>query len=176
MLYAHVSPKESEQLVTALKQSQNVRWYQRLHIIQLSSKGQSVTELSNLFGRCTATIRDYIKRYNQNGIEGLQRQSSSGAPPQIPLTHPQWEELLHQSPSQLVRLETAARNWNQELLVTYLHRYHGILVTRPAVAAHLKRHGIRWNRGRLKITSPDPLYTVKRDRLDTLKKQPVKVP
>ena len=51
MLSAHVSPKESEQLVTALKQSQNVRWYQRLHIIQLSSKGQSVTELSDLLRR-----------------------------------------------------------------------------------------------------------------------------
>lgn len=176
MLYAHISPKESERIVKALKQSQSVRWYQRLHIIQLSSKGKSVTELSDLFGRGTATIRDYIKRYNQNGIEGLQRQSSSGAPPQIPLTRAQWEELLHQSPSQWVRLETAARNWNQELLVTYLHRYHGIMVTRQAVAAHLKRHGIRWNRSRLKVTSPDPLYTIKRNHLDTLKKKLTKVP
>lgn len=170
MLYAHASEEEQKQLAQAMKQTQNLSWYQRLHIIQLSSKGKSVTELSDLFGRCTATLRDYIKRYNKGGIEGLKRQVSSGAPPQIPFHSTEWEELLRQSPSQFTELETAARNWNQEFLVTYLHRYHGITVTRQAIAASLKRHGLRLNRGRLKVTSPDPLYTVKRDRLNVLKK------
>ena len=110
--------------------------------------------------------------YNKGGREGLKRQVSSGAPPQIPFHSTEWEELLRQSPSQFTELETAARNWNQEFLVTYLHRYHGITVTRQAIAASLKRHGLRLNRGRLKVTSPDPLYTVKRDRLNVLKTSP----
>lgn len=176
MLYAQVSPEEQTRIAKAMKQTKNISWYKRLHIIQLSSKGKSVTELSDLFGQCQATLRDYIKRYNKGGIAGLQRRSSSGAPLQIPFNCAQWEELLHQSPSQLAPLETAARNWNQELLVTYLHRYHGIRVTRQAVAASLKRQGIRLNRGRLRVTSPDPLYTVKRDRLNELKKQLKRVP
>lgn len=172
MLYAQVNPEEQTRIAEALKRTKNISWYKRLQVIQLSSKGKSVTELSELFGQCQATLRDYIKRYNEKGISGLQRQSSSGAPLQIPFNSAQWEELLHQSPSQLTPLGTAARNWNQELIVTYLHCYHGIRVTRQAVAASLKRHGIRLNRGRLKVTSPDPLYTVKRDRLKVLKKSP----
>jgi len=79
---------------------------------------------------------------------------------------------LHQSPRQFERLNTAVRNWSQELIVTYLHCYHGISVTRQAVAANLKRHGIRLNRGRLKVTAPDPLYTIKREQLNALKKKP----
>ena len=130
MLYAHASEEEPKQIAQAMKQTQNLSWYQRLHIIQLSSKGQSVTELSDLLGRGTATRRDYIKRYNKGGIEGLKRQVSSGAPPQIPFHSTEWEELLRQSPSQFTELETAARNWNPEFLVTYLPRYHGIQVTR----------------------------------------------
>lgn len=172
MLYANATPKDLEELTQAMKKSKNIKEYQRLHIIQLSSKGKTVLELADLFERGTATIRDYIKRYNTGGLKHLQRQSGSGAPEQIPFNQIQWEGLLHQSPSQFEHLNTAVRNWNQELIVIYLHSYHGITVTRQAVAANLKRHGIRLNRGRLKITSPDPLYIIKREQLEALKKKP----
>lgn len=172
MLYAHVSPEDSERIAEAMKQTKEITWHQRLHIIQLSSKGKSVPELTDLFERCADTIRKYIKHYNHGGLEGLKRHSSPGAPKKIPFSKAEWEELLHQSPSQFARLETAARNWNQDLLVAYLRGYHGVTVTRQAVAASLKRHGVRLNRGKLKVTSPDPLYTVKRDRIEVLKKRP----
>ena len=172
MLYAHVSPEDNERIAEIMKQTKDIRWYQRLHIIQLSSQGKSVPELTDLFDRCADTVRKYIKSYNHGGLEGLQRQYSPGAPTKIPFSKADWEEVLHQSPSQFERLKTAARNWNQDLLVAYLGCYHRVTVTRQAVAASLKRHGLRLNRGRLKVTSPDPLYTVKRDRIDALKKSP----
>jgi len=170
MLFANVSPEDNERIAEAMKQTKDIRWYQRLHIIRLSSQGKSVPELTDLFGRCAATVRNYITRYNHEGFDGLNRQSSPGAPPQIPFSKADWEEVLHQSPSQFAPLATAARNWNQEFLVAYLRCYHGVTVTRQAVAASLKRHGVRLNRGRLRVTSPDPVYTVNRDRIDALKK------
>lgn len=170
MLYAHVSPEDRERIREAMKHVKDSKWYQRLHIIHLSSEGTSVPELAVLFAQCAATIRNYIKRYNDGGLEGLQRHYSPGAPKKIPFSKAEWEALLHQSPSVFVRLETAVRNWNQDLLVTYLRCYHGITVTRQAVAASLKQHGVSLNRGKLTVTSPDPLYMIKRDRIDTLKK------
>jgi len=172
MLYANVSPEDNERISEIMKQTHDIGWYQRLHIIQLSSKGKSVPELTDLFERCADTVRKYIKNYNQGGLDGLKRHYSPGAPTKLPFNKAAWEELLHQSPSKFGRLETAARNWNQDLLVAYLRCYHRVTVTRQAVAASLKRHGLRLNRGRLKVTSPDPLYTVKRDRIDELKKSP----
>ena len=172
MLCAHVSPEASEELKTALKQASDAKWYRRLKVIQLSSQQTSVPKLATLFDLCTATVREYITRYNADGLIGLQRSSSDGAPPKIPLSKEEWETLLHQSPSQFARLHTGARNWTQALVVDYLQQYHGITVTQPAVSICLKQHKISWNRGALKVTSPDPLYLVKRDRIDTLKKTP----
>ncbi len=172
MLYATVSPEAADLLKTAIKQAKKSTWYQRLKIIQLSSDGKTVPELERLFEPCPATIRTYIKTYNRGGLEALKPQTRSGAPPKITLSKAEWEELLHQSPSQFSQLDTAIRNWSQDLVVTYLRCYHGVSVTRQAVATALKRHGLRLNRGRLKVTSPDPLYTVKRERTETLKKKP----
>jgi transposase len=170
MLFAEVSAQAQEELVEELKQTSDSKWYRRLKIIHLSSQRTPVPKLAKLFDLCEATIRVYITRYNARGLASLKRQSSDGAPPKIPLTKAEWEELLHQSPSQFERLQTGARNWTQELLVEYLQQYHEISVTQAAVSLSLKQHKIPWNRGKLKVTSPDPLYTVKRDRIDTLKK------
>jgi putative transposase len=170
MLFAEVSPDAKEELLKELNQSSDSKWYRRMKIIHLSSQQTPVPQLAKLFDLCVATVRDYIKRYNAAGLAGLTRQSSHGAPTKIPLTKAEWEELLHQSPSQFDRLQTGARNWTQELVVEYLHQYHDITVTQPAVSFCLKHHNIAWNRGKLKVTSPDPLYTVKRERIDTLKK------
>lgn len=171
MLFAEVNPEAREELLQELKRSSDAKWYRRVKIIQLSSQQTSVPQLATLFDLCTATVRDYITRYNAHGLAGLKRHSSDGAPAKIPLTKGEWEELLHQSPSQFDRLQTGARNWTQELVVEYLRAYDDITVTQPAVSLCLKHHKISWNRGALKVTSPDPLYIVKRERIDTLKKK-----
>ncbi len=170
MLYANMSPDDIETLTEELKQTKNVTWYQRLKIIVLSAKETSVPELATLFDRCEATIRTYIKRYNAEGRDGLRPKSHDGAPVKIPFSKAEWEELLHQSPVHFDKLATAARNWTQEQMVEYLRLYHEVTFTQSALSKQLKRQGLRWNRGKLKVTSPDPLYTVKRDRIDTVKK------
>jgi transposase len=172
MLFAKVSAQEKEALCEELKQASDSQWYRRLKIIHLSAQRTPIPELATLFDLCQDTVRKYVKRYHAGGIEGLKRQSSAGAPTKIPLTKAEWEELLRRSPSQFDRLQTGARNWTQELLMEYFHQYYGVIVAQCTISACIKRHGIRWNRGKLKVTSPDPLYTVKRERIATLKKRP----
>lgn len=170
MLYARLSPQESERLREELKHTTDIRWYQRLKIMLLSSERKSVSELATLFDCCQATIRQYIRRYHAGGLDGLKRRSCAGPLEKIPLTKAEWEDLLHQSPSQFERLHTGARNWTQDLLQTYLREYRQVAVTQQAISAAIKRHRLRWNRGKRKVSSPDPFYTVKRERIDTLKK------
>ena len=172
MLFAKISPDAYNDLLEELKQATDAKWYQRLKIIHLSAQQTPVPAVAKLFERCPETIRRYIKRYNAGGLDGLRRHASDGAPVKIPLTKAEWEDLLHQSPFQFDRLQTGARNWTQAMVVEYLHLYHHVTVTQGAVSACLKRHKISWNRGALKVTSPDPLYTVKRERIDMLKKKP----
>ena len=172
MLYANVTPKDLEKLEEELKSATDAKWYRRLKVIHLSAQRKSVRLIATFFDLCHATVREYITRYNAEGLAGLHREPSPGAPQKIPLTKAEWEELLHQSPCHFERLGTGARNWTQALLVRYFQQYYAVTVTQAAIALCIKRHGIRWNRGKLKVTSPDPVYTVKRERIDTLKKTP----
>lgn len=123
MIYAKVSDESARFLEKELKATKDAKWYQRLKIIQLSSLGQTVSQLAEMFGISRSTVRDYIKRYNKGGLSALKRNYSSGRPPKIKLTKAEWEELLHRSPNQFEKLNTGARNWTQKLLVEYCYVY-----------------------------------------------------
>jgi transposase len=170
MIYAQVNDEGLKLLEKELKSTKDAQWYRRLKIIQWSSQGETVPQLSDRFDVCQATVRAYIKRYNKGGLETLKPDKSSGRPPATQLTKSEWEELLHRSPCQFVKLNTGARNWTQDMLSVYCHEYLGVQIGASAICMLLKRMGIRWNRGKLKVTSPDPDYTVKRERVETLKK------
>jgi len=172
MIFAKVGDEGRKLLEEKLRTTKDAKWYRRLKIIQLSSLGETASKLSKTFDVCKATVRDYIKRYNVGGLKTLKRRNSNGRPPKIKLTKEQWEELLHRSPCQFEKLNTGARNWTQKLLSQYCHEYLGVQITPSAIGMLLKRMDMRWNRGKLKVTSPDPLYTVKRERVDMLKKKP----
>ncbi len=174
MIYAQVNDESLKLLEKELKATEDVKWYRRLKIIQFSSQGETVPQLAKRFDVCQATVRTYIKRYERGGLAALKPGKSSGRPPTTELTKSQWEELLHRSPCQFEKLNTGARNWTQDMLSMYCYEYLGVKIGASAICMLLKRLDIRWNRGKLKVTSPDPQYAVKRERVETLKKKPWK--
>jgi len=171
MMFAKMNEEDLKLIEENLKATKDAKWYRRLKIIQLSFLGETVSKLSKTFDVCKATVRYYIKRYNGGGLESLKRRNSNGRPPKIKLTKEQWEELLHRSPCQFEKLNTGARNWTHKLLSQYCHQYLDVQITSSAIGMLLKRLDIKWNRGKLKVTSPDPLYTVKREWVETLEKK-----
>ena len=174
MIYAQVTAEGLKLLEKELKSTKDAEWYRRVKIIHLSSKKESVPQLAERFDLCEATIRDYIERYHKGGLETLKRDSISGRPPKTQLTKAEWEELLRQSPCQFEKLNTGARNWTYKMLSQYCNEYLGVQIGVSAIGMLMKRMDISYNRGKLKVTSPDPDYTVKRERVETLKKKPMK--
>jgi transposase len=150
MLYAKVDQTAREALNQAIKTSQNVKWYRRLKVIDLSAKGQKVSELAAIFDLSENTVRGYINRYNQGGLAGLKADYGQGRNKTITLSKDELVELLRRSPSQFEKLETGARNWNQALLKQYLCHYHQIEVSQSAISGLFKRLGIPWNRAKKK--------------------------
>ena len=160
MLYAKVTQTGKKALNQAIKTVQNVKKYRRLKVIDLSAKGQKVNEIAAIFDLSENTIRGYIKRYNQAGLEGLKPTYGQGRNKSITLSKDELIELLRRSPSQFEKLDTGARNWNQALLKQYLWHYHQIEISQSAISRRFKDLGIPWNRAKKKVTSPDPLYIV----------------
>lgn len=168
MLHAKVEPQIRETIHAEMNQTNDKRWYMRLKIIDLSSQGQSVSLLAQVFDLSEATIRSYIHRFNATGMTGLRPSYGIGRPAKLTWTQAEWLDVLAQSPANLPRLVSQARNWTQALLCQYLHAYHQIEVTQPTVAKQLRQVGIRWRRAKLRVHSPDPLYQVKRQRIQHL--------
>jgi transposase len=164
MIYANYKNNEDkEQLLDELKNTKNINWYRRLEIIKLSVGKMTVQQLSQMFDLCEATIRDYIKTYNKNGIKGLFPTKPSGRPPKIgDWTKEDWNKVLEQTPNQYDKLNTASRQWTLERLALYVKEYHHIEVTIPCVYHSLRKTGRRTGRSKLRVGSPDPMYAVKR--------------
>jgi len=148
MLYARVNQRARKALNQAIKTVQNVKKYRRLKVIDLSAKGQKVSEIAAIFDLSDNTVRGYINRYNQAGLEGLKPNYGQGRNKMITLSKDELSELLRRSPSQFEKLETGARNWNQALMKQYLWHYHQIDVSQSAISGMFKRLGIPWNRAK----------------------------
>lgn len=150
MLYAKVDQTGRKVLNQALKKAQTIKEYRRLKVIDLSEKGQKVGQIAAIFDLADNTVRGYINRYNQAGLEGLKPNYGQGRNKTITLSKDELIELLRRSPSQFEKLDTGARNWNQALLKQYLSEYHQIDVSKSAISGTFKRLGIPWNRAKKK--------------------------
>ncbi len=106
MIYAWPQTEHAiSELQATVKDAENAKWYRRLKIIQFSMAGSNVPKLSQQFEVCTATIRNYIKAYNANEIQGLIPKKSGGRPPKVGhLSRDQWSEILSQTPNQYDKL------------------------------------------------------------------------
>jgi len=150
MLYAKVDQTGRKVLKQALKKAQTIKEYRRLKVIDLSEKGQKVGQIAAIFDLADNTVRGYINRYNQAGLEGLKPNYGQGRNKTITLSKDELIELLRRSPSQFEKLDTGARNWNQALLKQYLSEYHQVEVSKSAISGTFKRLGLPWNRAKKK--------------------------
>lgn len=168
MLIAKVDAHMQQMLQSEMRSARDVKWYRRLKIIDLSGQGTAVPELARMFDLNPATIRSYIHAFNTHGLDGLRPGYGQGRPLALDWTAEQWLDVLSQAPGHLELLDTAARNWTQALLREYLVIYHQVHLSQSALSKSLHRVGLRWRRAKLRVHSPDPLYTVKRQRVAEL--------
>ena len=174
MIYAQIkTPEEMEKLEEELGRAKNAKWYRRLIIISHSARGERVSQLSEKFGVCQATIRSYIHAYNEGGLQQLRPKKSPGRPPKIGhWSKEDWDTILRQTPNQYEKLETESRQWSLHLLSLYIKRYHDIDVSLSGVYRCLRKRGRRTGRSKLRVGSPDPQYKVKRQQIEKLRDFP----
>lgn len=169
MIYVNLTVEDRMALQKAMKTAIKSKLYRRYKAIDLSSQGYEVPEIAEILDFTEATVRRLIHQVNKTGVEALQPAYGKGRPLALDWTKEQWEDLLAQAPAHFVKLETGAQNWTQHLICHYLQEYHGLIVSQRTVSSAIKRIGLNWRRSKLRVHSPDPLYVVKRQRVETLK-------
>ena len=158
-----LSDTEKEQLETALRSSEAFVM-RRAQIILASNRGERTSRIARSLGCGSQTVRDAIHDFNRRGLDALV--AGSSRPKQI---HRAFEE--HQSEALFELLHQEPRNFGKEDTFWTLEHAaevsfeQGITerqVSGETIRATLARLGVRWERAKRWIESPDPEYARKK--------------
>jgi transposase len=136
----------------------------RCQILLASARGERVPQIAAHLGCDDQTVRNAIHTFNQSGLDALTEGSSR--PHRIatafdPAAIERLRTMLHQSPrtfgkpTSVWTLDLAAAVCAEEGITTER-------VTGETIRVTLKRVGLRWQRAKQWITSPDPAYARKK--------------
>src|SRR5215470_5453431 len=138
----------------------------RCQILLASARGQTACVIAEALGCDDQTVRNALHAFNTTGLPALSpRSSAPHRTPQAAFTPTQREQLralLHQSPR---TLGYPTSLWTLALAaeVAYAEGLTHRPISGEAIRRALARLGVRWQRAKHWITSPDPAYLRKKN-------------
>ena len=158
-VYMELGAEEAAQLREFIKNAGNHRERTRAQAIWFSSQGQTVEQLSSLLSVTERAVWKWFDAYSKRGLEGLKRKPY---PRRRTRLGPRQEEKLvaitRQAPN---TVGMRGYTWNCRLLKEWLDKTYHVKLSQEWVRRILRRHGLRFRRPKLKLTSPDPNYAQK---------------
>lgn len=113
----------------------------RMLALALVLEGHSRTEAARLCGMDRQTLRDWVHRYNEQGLSGLSNQVAPGAQPRLSDEQTQavarW---VREGPS---LAEHGVVRWRRIDLARLIHQRFGVHLAERSVGALLRRLGFR---------------------------------
>ena len=132
-------------------------------IVLSAEQGMTAPAIAKIVQESDQTVRNWLKRYEAEGIEGLKDAPMPGAPRKVtPDYLNQLVEVVRLRPR---CLELPFSMWTLARLADYMAERTGIRVEGETVRVYLKEADIVLSRPQHKISSPDPQYRVKKRRL-----------
>jgi transposase len=147
--------------------SSDVFVVRRCQILLASDRGEWVPRIAEMLGCNDQTVRNVLKRFEQDGLDAcLTRRSSRAHTIHAKVDAVGCEQiraLLHQSPRTFGKPTSI---WTLDL-VAEVSVAEGIIAERVSdetIRQAMGRLGVRWKRAKQWITSPDPEYARKKVR------------
>lgn len=136
----------------------------RSQILLQSAAGHTPRQIARHLGCTDQTVRNTIRAFAAAGLACLQAKSSrpkSARPELDPAKTEQLRELLHRSPREFGR---GRSTWTLDLAadVCFAEHLTAQRVSDETIRQALLRLGVKWQRARDWITSPDPEYRRKK--------------
>ena len=113
----------------------------RAQIIQHAVDGLSAPGIAAKMGLCGATVRFWLKRFNERGLPGLEEEMRSGRPPTY--TAEERSAVIAAALSRPAELGLPFASWTLDRLVAYLGE-KGIGMKRSRVSEVLQAEGLKW--------------------------------
>ena len=156
--------EELEALETPYRSTKEVRLRTRAQIILLAGEQRMTAPvIAKIVRENDQTVRNWLKRWMAEGIEGLKDRPMPGAPCKITKTYE--EQLLLAVRRRPRSLGQPYSMWTLQRLADYMAEQTGIRASYETVRQVLKAGEVVLSRPQHKISSPDPEYLVKKRRL-----------
>jgi transposase len=159
-----VSDAEREALEAGLR-SPDAFTLRRCQILLASSRGQNAYQIASVLGCNPQTVRNAIHAFNEHGLpEALRRGSKRPHMIHRAFDSERAEalrELLHQKPRKFGK-DTSVWTLDLAAEVSFEEGLTKERLSGETIRATLARMGVRWERAKRWITSPDPEYQRKK--------------
>ncbi len=134
----------------------------RARIVQHAADGLSAPEIATRMELCGATVRFWLKRFNERGVVGLEEDMRSGRPPTY--SAEKRSAVIAAALSRPAELGLPFASWTLDRLVVHLGE-QGIGMKRSRVSEILLAEGLRWRQEETWFGARvDPDFTRKRGR------------
>ncbi len=144
-------------------QSAPIRLVRRARIIKLSAEGETVPSIARELKFAAATVRDWIRRFDADGIAGLEDAPRSGRP--YKYVEDQRSRVIAKARSVPPKPEgdevPSTCHWTLDQLQQELNK-EGLLIKRSQIRRILKAEHIKWQKPRTWLESDDPHFAEKR--------------
>lgn len=121
-----------------------VRQVERARIICKASQGEMAPAIAAALGLTAYTVREWIRRFNAQGLAGLADQPRAGRPPTY--TPEQVASVIATALTDPKNLDLPFASWTLDRLATYLIEQKGIAIKRSRLGEILLAEGLRWRK------------------------------
>lgn len=136
---------------------------ERAHFVLMAATGASPAEIGQRMGYRAATVRAWLKAFQQKGLAGLPDRDRSGRPRKERFLTAIVQAQASQPPPNFGYLQAC---WTVALLVLHLAQHFRVWASPARVRRALHRAGFGWKRPKLApARRPDPQAEAKRERL-----------
>ena len=144
MLRLRELTSEEQTMIERLAHSRTAeaRLVERAQMIWHARQGCSVPAIARELGLHPQTVRDWLKRFNTNGVEGLHDLPRGGRP--ATYTPEQVAEVIATALTDPKTLGQPFASWTLDRLETYLNEEKGIPIKRSRIDDLLIEEGLRW--------------------------------
>jgi len=164
LMITNLTPPAHQDLVDLYQTTKLPRIRTRTQMILLSvEQALKAPQIALIVRESERTVQRWLKRYQAEGINGLQDAPKSGKPSKVSLAYRQ--QLLSSVRQRPRSLGLEFSLWTLARLADYLAEQTGIRLSEEGVRLQLKAMEIVLSRPQHKISSPDPDYLLKKRRL-----------
>jgi transposase len=138
--------EEEDRVIGKLVRSQtaSVRLVQRAKVVHLASQGKTIPQITAELGCAPNGVRKWFKRFEAQGLAGLEDAPRSGAPSRYTVENKAQVVATALTPPGELGLPYSS--WTFERLAAYVREQLGLSMKKTRIFAILRDEGLRWRK------------------------------